>query len=365
MKLLFANHQPVRFHVETPAHEPLGGTESCIAWLSRQLAERGHDVTLMTTLPPGTPERLQGVRHLPLEAVQDSALFATQDFEAVIAVGSLGLAETLRARAPRALQVAWLHALPDQAGMKPLAAMAPFIDQVVLVSEYHRRAVRFAGATYVIGNGIAPAFENLFASADELGAAKQNRAAYTTTPFRGLNVLCAAFGQARIGTALDVWSGMRIYQDSDAPFEPLYATVRATPRTTLHAPIGQADLAAALKPVAFLFYPSVFFETYCISALEAIAAGLKVVTTDIGALSETTLGFAELVPALGLPPEALVRAYTAAIERAEAHFLADPQAWSEERFAQSREVVRRGNWAARAAEWEAFLATAIAAKRGS
>ena len=364
MKLLFANHQPVRFNVETPAHTPLGGTESCIAWLTRQLAARGHDVTLVTTLPPGTPEHLQGVRHLPLEALQASSLFAAQEFEAIIAVGSLGLAPTLRAQAPRALQVAWLHALPDQAGMKPLPAMAPFIDQVVLVSDYHRRAVRFTGATHVIGNGIAPAFENLFASAAELGAAKQNRAAYTTTPFRGLNVLCAAFGQARIGTTLDVWSGMTVYQDSDAPFEALYATARATPRLTLHAPIGQADLAAALKPVAFLFYPSVYFETYCISALEAIAAGLKVVTTDIGALSETTLGFADLVPALGLSPEALVRGYTAAMERTEARFLADPRAWSEERYAQSREIVRRGNWSARAAEWEAFLGPAIAAKRG-
>jgi glycosyltransferase involved in cell wall biosynthesis len=363
MKLLFANNQPVLFHVETPAQAPLGGTESSIAWLSRQLAANGHDVTLLTRLPPGTPQILSGVRHLPLEAMGDAGFIAAQDFDAIITVGSLELAPRLKAAAPRALQVAWLHALPDQAGMMPLPRMITVIDHVVLVSDYQRRAVRFAGPTQVIGNGIAPAFETLFGSAEELAAAKQNRAAYTTTPFRGLNVLCGAFARAHISTEMDIWSGMGIYQGSDAPFEALYAQVRATPRCRLHAPVGQAALAEALKPIAFLFYPSIYFETYCITALEAIAAGLKVVSNDLGALKETTLGFADLMPVIGLSRKDLEHNYRARMEVAEAAFLADPRGWAQERYTQSREVVRRGNWAARAKEWEAFLAPAIAARR--
>ena len=357
MKLLFANHQPVRFNVETPRTQPLGGTESCMAWLARQLAANGHDVTLMTNLPDGTPERLSGVRHLSVDRITEAA-----NFEAVIAVGSLGLAEQLKAAAPRALHIAWLHALPDQPGMKLLPAAAPFLDGVVFVSEWQRSVVPFAGAARVIGNGIAPPFEKLFAAAEEMAATKQNRAAYTTTPFRGLNVLAKAFARAKIATTLEVWSGMRIYQADDAPFAAVYAEARATPRLTLHAPIGQAELARQLRSAAFLFYPSVYFETYCISALEAIAAGLKVVSTDLGALKETTLGFAELMPVIGLPPEALVQNFAARLEQAEAAFLADRRAFAEERFAQSREVVRRCNWRARAKEWEAFLAPAIAAK---
>ena len=358
MKLLFASHQPVRFHVETPLHEPLGGTESCMVWLTRQLAANGHDVALMVQLPDGTPERLCGVRHLPLEHIAEAA-----GYDAVIAVGSLGLAEQLKALAPRALHIAWLHALPDQPGMKLLPAAAPFLDGVVFVSEWQRSVVRFPGAAHVIGNGIAPPFETLFATAEELAAAKQNRAAYTTTPFRGLNVLARAFAQAKIATMLDVWSGMRIYQSDDTPFASVYDEARMAPRLTLHPPIGQAELAQLLKPAAFLFYPSVYFETYCISALEAIAAGLKVISSDLGALPETTLGFAELMPVIGLPPETLVQNYAARLEQAEATFLADRRAFAEERFAQSREVVRRCNWRARAQEWEAFLTKAIAANR--
>ena len=361
MQLLFVSHQPLRFNVETPARQPLGGTESATAWLARQLAANGHDVTLMTGLPRGTPDYLDGVRHLPGERISDTALLAS--FDAVIAVGSLGLAQQLKTVAPRALHVAWLHALPDQPGMKLLPGAAPFLDGAVFVSEWQRRAVRFDGAGHVIGNGVAPAFEDLFNSAEELIAAKQNRAAYTTTPYRGLHILAEAFARARIATELDVWSGMSLYQADDAPFAAVYAAARATPRLSLHAPVGQAELATRLKPAAFLFYPSVYFETYCITALEAIAAGLKVISTDLGALSETTLGFADLMPVIGLPPDELVRAFAARLEAAEAAFLADPRAWGQARFAQSREVVRRCNWRARAREWEGFLEPAIAARR--
>jgi glycosyltransferase involved in cell wall biosynthesis len=247
--------------------------------------------------------------------------------------------------------------------MQALPQMTQFIDNAVFVSEWQRRAVRFTGASHVIGNGIAPAFENLFSSAAELAATKQNRAAYTTTPFRGLTVLCKAFGRARLATELDVWSGMRVYQSSDAPFEAVYAEARATPRLQLHGPVSQTELAQRLKPAAFLFYPCVYFETYCITALEAIAAGLKVVATDIGALKETTLGFADLMPAIGLSPQQLEQGFMARMEKAQADFLSDPNAFAEERFTQSREVVRRGNWRARAQEWEVFLAPAIAARR--
>lgn len=365
MKLLFINNQPLRFNVETPAREPLGGTESAIAYLARQLAANGHDVTISAELPPGTPERLGGVRHLSITATGDAGFFAAQDFDAVIAAGAPAMARALRQAAPRALQIAWLHALPDQPGMKPLPQMTPFIDCAVFVSEWQRRAVRFAGASHVIGNGIAPAFENLFGSVEDLAAAKENRAAYTTTPFRGLNVLTKAFGAARLTTELDVWSGMRLYQANDTPFADIYAAARATPRVQLHDPVSQPELAQRLRRAAFLFYPCVYFETYCISALEAIAAGLKLVATDIGALKETTLGFADLMPAIGLSPDDLARGFAARMEQAEAAFLADRRAFAEERFAQSREVVRRGNWRVRAQEWEAFLAPMIAACRAT
>lgn len=50
-----------------------------------------------------------------------------------------------------------------------------------------------------------------------------------------------------------------------------------------------------------MIYPCRFEETAGIAIMEALSAGIKIVTTDLGALPETTLGFAKLIP--GFPRE--------------------------------------------------------------
>jgi glycosyltransferase involved in cell wall biosynthesis len=307
---------------------------------------------------------VMGVRHAPFpDAGDDPAFYEAGDFDAVIAASCPILAPHLRQTAPRALQVHWIHMMPDQANLAPLAGMAPQIDCAVFVSNFHRAAVRYPGASQVIGNGIAPAFENRFASAAALKAAKQDRAAYTSTPFRGLAVLAKAFPLAGLETELDIYSGMAIYHAPEAHHEALYEILRATPRCHMHGPVGQEELAARLEPVSFLAYPCIFAETYCIAALEAIAAGLQVISTDVGALRETTLGFAELMP-LPASPEAMVAPYAAYLRQAVTRAQDDRDAWAQARFTQSREVSRRCSWSTRAKEWEEFLGPAIAWKRG-
>ena len=366
MRLLFLCFSPIAMDVTTPEREPLGGSESCAAYLARQLAQNGHDVTFAGRLPPGTPDRVMGVRHLPLDALTDPAAFAAADFEAVITLSAPQVADRLKRDAPNAFHVSWLHLTPDQTAMAPLPAMAPHIDCAVFVSNTHRAMMRYAGVSAVIGNGIAPAFENMFASAGELRAAKQNRAAYTSMPYRGLHLLADVIGNMAGQTQFDIYSAMQTYRAPDRDFEGLYAKIRSAPRTRYHGSVAQPALAAALKQTAFLSYPCAFIETYCIAALEAIAAGLKVVSMDLGALKETTLGFADLLPVTTAMDDAEVMArYTALLEDNVAGFLANPTDWAQQRFEQSREVNRVCSWRARAREWEALLASGIAAKRGA
>ncbi len=359
MKLAFFNSTAVRFNAATPEREPLGGTESCVAYLTRQLAVRGHDVTLIAALPPATPERVLGVRHVPMEDAT-FGFFGREDFDAVVALSMPGDAQKLKQAAPAAFHVAWTHLAPWEPAVAQLGAMAPFIDCAVFVSEWQRQVTRFGGATQVIGNAIAPPFENIFASAEDLLAAKQNRAIYASAPERGLEILAAAFAAARTHTTLDIYSGGALYQRADAPL-----SFALPPRAKVHSPVGQAALAAAMRSAAFLAYPAIVPETWCIVALEAMAAGLKVISTTVGALPESTLGYADLMPVGGNDtPDVIVRRFTPLLERNEANFLARKREWAEERFAQSREVSRSCNWAARAKEWEAFLAPAVSWKRG-
>jgi glycosyltransferase involved in cell wall biosynthesis len=361
MKLLLVCYSDIAMDTGLPEREPLGGSESAIAYLARQLAANGHEVHMAARLAPGMPERRHGVRHLPLAALDQGVL--ADDCDAVIALSAPAAAALLRRQIPKALHVAWLHLLPGDSAMAPLAAEARHIDWVVFVSRSQQAMFGYPHPSAVIGNGIAPAFENLFASAGELRAAKQNRAAYTSMPYRGLHLLVDAIARMRSGTQFDIYSAMQTYRKPDDRFETLYDQARAAPLTRYHGVLPQPQLALALKPVAFLSYPCAFLETYCIAALEAIAAGMKVVSLAVGALPETTLGFADLLPVTNENDEEIVAAYAALLEKNVAAFERDPEGWAAERFAQSQTVNRLCSWRARAREWETFLQSALALRR--
>ena len=89
---------------------------------------------------------------------------------------------------------------------------------------------------------------------------------------------------------------MQIYRQSEDPFLDLYARLKARPGAHYHGALAQPALAQELKRAAYLAYPCTFVETFRVVAMEAIAAGLESGEHDaLGALPETTLGFADLV----------------------------------------------------------------------
>jgi glycosyltransferase involved in cell wall biosynthesis len=348
MKLLFINSSQVRFTTDMPEREPLGGSESAAAYLARALAARNHDVTLMARLPDGAQQRIAGIRHVPLELAQDAGFFADAGFDAVVALSAPQAAAHLKQMAPGALHVAWLH-LPPAPAVRDLI-LRHDLDRCIFVSAVQRDAVGFSGRSHVIGNGIAPSFENMFASASQLRTAKQNSAAYASVPDRGLDVLAEVIAATRLDMTFEIYSSMRIYQHVEDPFAPLYARLEAMPNCRYHGAVGQAALAGALRSAAFLAYPCTVGETYGIVVQEAMAAGLKVITTDLGNLRHTTMGFADIVP-----PGDIAR-FTGALEQAVADFKTNPDAWAEARFDQMQVINRDCSWAVRAREWEDYLA---------
>jgi glycosyltransferase involved in cell wall biosynthesis len=368
MKIAFFNPATMAFNVATPETQPLGGMASSICYLAQALAARGHDVTLISQLPPETPPVLRGVRHVPIKPVLPDAAgyFRKEDFDAVLAVNYPDVASYVRGGCPKTLNIAWLHIFPDQPALAPLSAAQVFLDGAVCVSETQRKTFRLAIPTVTIGNAIAPAFENMFASAQELLAAKRNRAVYASMPFRGLDILVQAMGCVGGKAELDIFSSMRAYQAQENSFTALYELAQKNPRIRYHGGVGQQALAQGFRNAAYLAYPSTYIETYCIVAQEALAAGLKVISNDLGALPETTLGYADLLPVRGgtVAPADHAAGIAALLEKNEVAFLRDPRAWAEERFVQMQTVNRRSTWAARAAEWEAFLGPAVASKRG-
>jgi glycosyltransferase involved in cell wall biosynthesis len=366
MRILLFSPATMAFNVTTPEQEPLGGIASCLCYLARALTVRGHEVTLVATLPEGTSPVMMGVQHVALQAAlsDPAAFFRRGAYDAVIATNYPEISPFVKAGHSRTFNVAWMHVYPDQPAAAPLAANQRWLDAVVCVSASLRDAFRLQIPTLAIGNAISPFFENMFSSPEELLAAKKNRAVYASMPFRGLDVLAMVMGHVRGKVELDVYSSMRAYQVPENDYMLLYDFIKRNPRIHHHGGIGQRALAEAFRGAAYLTYPSTFIESYCIVAQEAMAAGLKVISNDLGALPETTMGFADLVPMRGgaVPPADQVAGFVKLLEKNEGDFTKRPQSWAKARFEQVQAVNRQCTWTHRAAEWEAFLAPNVAAR---
>jgi glycosyltransferase involved in cell wall biosynthesis len=123
------------------------------------------------------------------------------------------------------------------------------------------------------------------------------RFAYASAPFRGLSVLLDAWEQLALSDAeLHIWSSMKLYTGDDAEYEPLFARARKLKGVIYHGAVPNADLKSALRNIHFLAYPSTFAETSCLAVIDAMAEGCRVIVPALGALPETTSGFAHVYP---------------------------------------------------------------------
>ncbi len=371
MRILFLNPFGMAFNVTTPQKQPLGGMASSTCYLAQALAARGHEVSLLSELPSGTLPVMMGVHHLSIKPfwADPEGFFRKRDDDVVITVNYLNVAPHIKKNLPKAVNIGWLHVFADQPAFAALQTLERFLDGAVFVSGTLRDAFRLSIPNVVIPNAISPFFENMFSSAEELLAAKKNQAVYASMPFRGLDILVEVMSRIKGKLELEVYSSMRTYQEQDKKFPAVMAifdAARRNARIHQRGAVGQRTLADAFRRAAYLAYPSTFIESYCIVAQEAMAAGLKVISNDLGALPETTMGFADLLPVDGgkISREDHVAGFTALLEKAEAEFQRDPRAWAETRFAQLQVVNRESTWSRRAEQWEAVLAPAVAARKG-
>ena len=192
--------------------------------------------------------------------------------------------------------VLWLHDLPEDTESQhlKLKESRDRFSAFVFVSHYQkRRYERYFGIEFpnavVLKNAIEP-FKHKDVEKSRKGPI---RLIYHTTPHRGLSILIPVFMELykkysdRIH--LDVYSSFGIYgwKSRDEPFEVLFEQCRQHPGCTYHGFVSNDKVRDALRESHIFAYPSIWEETSCIAAIEAMSAGCEIVTPNLGALPET------------------------------------------------------------------------------
>jgi glycosyltransferase involved in cell wall biosynthesis len=374
MRLAFFDGIPWDYRADSAYCTALGGSQSAVCFLTEELASLGHEVFLLThTSAPGL---CQGVHCLSLDQSQEVEWL--QSLNAIIVLNAAGEGRLLRntlanVSAVRAKLILWMQNGAEQPATRSLAdpSEQSAWDKIVVISDWQREEFRTHFAVgfeqmAVLRNAIGAPFRGLFPPETNIASAKTRpfALAYTSTPFRGLDVLLEVFPRIRDAvpeTTLKVFSSMNVYQvpkaEDEAQYGDLYRRCRALDGVEYIGSVPQPVLAEALKRVSVLAYPNIFPETGCIAAMEAMAAGCWIVTSALGALPETTAGFAKLLPIRAEKLEKYKKDFadtTIALLRD----LDSKDAASENHL--RRQVTYMNNhvtWAVRAKEWTEWLKT--------
>ncbi len=322
MKIVFFPNSMAPFHGNTLKERPLGGTETAVIRLAEALHFLGHSVSVVSQFknPPLTP-----VVYLPLHALDDigeiDMLVVVRDWPPLLA----------NIKATR--RFFWTGDAFDQVAGVGIGdhRIASRIDEFLAVSHWHAETTcKESGfprdKTFVLGNGIAL---SLFEGSEER---KRKRLIYSSTPYRGLALLPSIVTDLRarhpdlelhIFSGLDVYAGAGVDPRAVEEFKPLLEKLKNTPGCIVHGNVTQSKLAREFMRSSILAYPNTFAETSCITAMEAQAAGCPVVTSDLGALSETVGEAGILIEGTPGSPDYL-KAFTHALDS----LLSDDTLWA-------------------------------------
>jgi glycosyltransferase involved in cell wall biosynthesis len=124
---------------------------------------------------------------------------------------------------------------------------------------------------------------------------------YHTTPWRGLANLLNIFCKLDLEKVeLNVCSSTKIYgkkleKTLENNYNDLFKKCKNTKNVNYLGFVENKKIIELLQKTHIYAFPSIWPETSCISAIESLAAGCEVVTTNLGALYETCTPFGTLV----------------------------------------------------------------------
>ena len=189
---------------------------------------------------------------------------------------------------------------------------------------------------------------------------------YHTTPWRGLIHLLRVFKRLNLqNTKLNICSSTIIYGKKfdtvlGKKYENIFEECKNTKNVNYLGFVENNKIIELLKNMHIYSFPSIWPETSCISAIEAMAAGCEIVTSNLGALYETCTPFATFV-GFDSNFDNFEKKYQKALEISIKNF------WSKEnqkRIKLQQEIINLTySWTVRSKEWISFFEDARKLKK--
>ncbi len=181
---------------------------------------------------------------------------------------------------------------------------------------------------------------------------------YHTTPWRGLRILLKVFKNLNLeNVELNICSSTEIYGkkfDSvlGKKYEGLFNECKNTKNVNYFGFLKNEKIIEKLKKMHIFAHPSIWPETSCVAAIEAMAAGCEIVTTNLGALNETCSPFGKLIN-FEKKPEDLEIKYSEALLKSIKNFWSDI---TQEKLKLQRDTINeKYSWNKRSEEWKKFF----------
>lgn len=366
----------IGFIFDTPLHlldvfqRTMTDAENSVCFLAIELAKLGHDVTVFSQTT--NTNSAFNVRCLNMSIVDgalnlNKAILET-DFNVLIIVNnSPDFITSLKQSLPyKVKMLLWLDLDYTDQNLQLLdnSDVAKQVDALVCVSNWQRSRIL---AKYSIPKekvavryyAITPFFQDLFTDGKEFVETKSKTPliAYTGNPLGGLEIMLHSFGDIMNNyptSELNIFSNLDVKDNNKYTYEALTELTNITKGVKYFGSVPKAKLAAMLRTHSMCAYPSTIEEVSNVNLMEAMAAGLYVVTSNIGGLPEYCTEHGKCVPVANLKSDSLDSFIGQALGICQSQ-LHTPSAFYDYCYKQSVDMNKKHTWAVRAREWVKML----------
>lgn len=296
----------IPFNGDTIKEKSLGGSESAAYYVAKDLATRGHRVVLFTEHPEAG--KFDGVDYIPIgPKTPKTPMGSNWQFYCQNTPHDVNIVQ----RVPYAFSIPiqskvnlwWAHDIALKRNADANMAQTWGVNRIMPVSNWFKQQIADSwgvnpNVITPIHNGVDYSLFDQFELKDNSQRGESNpkpaTLIYCSRPERGLDNLVAPGGimEQLLTKAPHIQLKVCGYEHPVEALEGFYGFLRERidqlPNCEHIGALTKSELYEFMATQADAWcYPTQFEEVSCITAMEAMAAGLSIITTNIGALPET------------------------------------------------------------------------------